>query len=86
MKMNYFADAGKTNPIYAIGIKPNFHEFLANFYDFLLIFFPLLTKTCAFGTNFLTKSQKTGQEQTFLAGARNWRYNIGNPGIGFLKS
>ena len=42
--MNHFADVGKTNPI-----KPNFHEFLPNFYGFLLIFFPLLTKNLRIG-------------------------------------
>jgi len=35
MKMYHFADAGKTNPIYAIGIKPNFRKakMKLNFYS-----------------------------------------------------
>ena len=54
-KANQSQFQSKTNPI-----KPNFHEFLPIFALPILI-------TCAFGANFLTKSQKTGQEQTFLA-------------------
>jgi len=58
----------QSNPIFT-----NFCQIFTIFYSF---FSRSSQKTCAFGTNFLTKSQKTSQEQTFLAVGRNWRYNI----------